>query len=148
MDSLWNAYVTWQKHTVNSLVGLSLFYVSRDKKTKQILFVRGKFSFLYVGTWFDVTKCKFNAKNSGFEMLVVFLPFLADTKITFVYNFVALKKVFLYFFFKSRITSEMSIYLNTFSWKTLCKTKGIFRAFAMSWMELCETLVNGLSILD
>ena len=91
--------MTWQKHTVNSLGCLSLFCVSRDKKTKQILFVRGKFSYLYVGTWFDVTKCKFNAKNSSFEMLVVFLPFVADTKITFVYNFVALKKVFNFFFF-------------------------------------------------
>ena len=34
--------------------------------------------------------CKFNVKNSSFEMLVVFSPiFVADTKITFVYNFVA-----------------------------------------------------------
>ena len=37
-----------------------------------------------------VTKCKFIVKNSSFEMLVVFSPiFVADTKITFVYNFVA-----------------------------------------------------------
>ena len=50
----------------------------------------GKFSFLYVDLCFDVTKCKFNVKNSSFEMLVVFSPiFVADTKITFVYNFVA-----------------------------------------------------------
>ena len=52
--------------------------------------MRGKFSFLYVDIWFDVTKCKFIVKNSSFEMLVVFLHiFVADTKITFVYNFVA-----------------------------------------------------------
>ena len=52
--------------------------------------MRGKFSFLYVDIWFDVTKCKFIVKNSSFEMLVVFSPiFVADTKITFVYNFVA-----------------------------------------------------------
>ena len=52
--------------------------------------MRGKFSFLYVDIWFDVTKCKFNVKGSSFEMLVVFSPiFVADTKITFVYNFVA-----------------------------------------------------------
>ena len=52
--------------------------------------MRGKFSFLYVDSWFDVTKCKFNMKNSCFKMLVVFSPvFVADTKATFVYNFVA-----------------------------------------------------------
>ena len=52
--------------------------------------MRGKFSFLYVDVWFDMTKYKFNVKNSSFEMLVVFSPiFVVDTKITFVYNFVA-----------------------------------------------------------
>ena len=54
------------------------------------MLVRGKFSFLYVDIWFDVAKCKFIVKNSSFKTLVVFLPiFVADTKITFVYNFVA-----------------------------------------------------------
>ena len=52
--------------------------------------MRDKFIFLFVDIWFHVTKCKFNVKNSSFEMLVVFSPiFVADTKITFVYNFVA-----------------------------------------------------------
>ena len=47
--------------------------------------MRGKFSFLNVDSWFDVTKCKFIVKNSSFRMLVVFSPiFVADTKITFV----------------------------------------------------------------
>ena len=46
--------------------------------------------YLYVDIWFDVTKYKFIEKNSSFKLLVVFLPiFLADAKITFVYNFVA-----------------------------------------------------------
>ena len=55
-----------------------------------MLLVRGKHSFLHVDIWFDVTKCKFNVKDSSFEMLVVFSPiFVADSKITFVYNFVA-----------------------------------------------------------
>ena len=37
-----------------------------------------------------MTKCKFIAKNSSFELLVVFSSiFVADTKITFFYNFVA-----------------------------------------------------------
>ena len=52
--------------------------------------MRGRFSFLYLDIWFNVTKCKFIVKNRSFEMLVVFSPiFVADTKITFVYNFVA-----------------------------------------------------------
>ena len=52
--------------------------------------MRDKFSFLDVDIWFDVTECKFIMKNSSFKMLVVFSPiFVADTKITFVYNFVA-----------------------------------------------------------
>ena len=51
---------------------------------------RGKFGFLNVDIWFDVKKCKFIIKNSSFEMLVVLSPIVvADTKITFVYNFVA-----------------------------------------------------------
>ena len=49
-----------------------------------------KISFLYVDIWFEVMKWKFIVTNNSFEMLVVFLPiFVADTKITFVYNFVA-----------------------------------------------------------
>ena len=66
---------------------MSLFYISRSKKTKKILLERGKFSFLYADIWFDVMKCKCIVKNNSFEMLVMF--FVADTKITFVYNFVA-----------------------------------------------------------
>ena len=55
-----------------------------------MLLERGKVSFLNVDIWFVVTKCKFIVKNSSFEMLVVFSSiFVADTKITFVYNFVA-----------------------------------------------------------
>ena len=45
---------------------------------------------LNLDIWFDVTKYKFIVKNSSFKMLVVFSPiFVTDTKITFVYNFVA-----------------------------------------------------------
>ena len=52
--------------------------------------MRGEFNFLHAGIWFDVTKCEFIIKNSSFKMLVVFSPiFVADTKITFVCNFVA-----------------------------------------------------------
>ena len=60
------------------------------RRNKYCLRERGKFSFLYVDICFDVTKCKFIGKNSSFEMLVVFSSiFVTDTKITFVYNFVA-----------------------------------------------------------
>ena len=52
--------------------------------------MRSKLSFLYVDIWFDVTKCKFIVKNGNFKMLVVLSPiFVADTKITFIYDFVA-----------------------------------------------------------
>ena len=52
--------------------------------------MRDKFSFLYVDIWFSVTRFKSIMRNSSFKMLVVFSPiFVADTKITFVYNFVA-----------------------------------------------------------
>ena len=55
-----------------------------------MLLERGEFSFLYVDIWSDVMKCKCIVKNNSFEMLVVFSPiFVADTKITFDYNFVA-----------------------------------------------------------
>ena len=51
--------------------------------------MRGKFSFLYVDIWFDLTKCKFTVKNSSSKILVVLSPiFVVDIKITFVYYFV------------------------------------------------------------
>ena len=54
------------------------------------MLVRGKFSFIYVDIWFDVTKCNFFFEKQQFEMLVVFSPiFVADTKAICVYNFVA-----------------------------------------------------------
>ena len=52
--------------------------------------MRDKFGFLYIGVWFNVTKCNFIVKNSSFKMLVMFSTIIvADTKIAFVYNFVA-----------------------------------------------------------
>ena len=60
-----------------------------------MLLERGKFSCLYIDIWFDVMKCKCIVKNNSFEMLVVFSTiFVADTKITFVYNSVAPLNVF------------------------------------------------------
>ena len=51
--------------------------------------MRGKIDFLYVGIWFDVTKCK---------SMAVFSPiFVTETKLTFVYNFVTPLNVYLIF---------------------------------------------------
>ena len=55
------------------------------------MLVGGKYNFLYVDILLDLKKCKFNGKNISFKMLVLLSPTsVADTKITFVYNFVAL----------------------------------------------------------
>ena len=57
--------------------------------------MRGKFSFLSVDSWFDVTKCNFiMKKKADLKFWLCFYLFLwrisvADTKITFVYSFVA-----------------------------------------------------------
>ena len=67
-----------------------IFAFLEVRRRNKYCFVRGKFSFLYAHIWFDVTKCKFIVKYSSFKMLVAFSPiFVADTNITFVYNFVA-----------------------------------------------------------
>ena len=58
--------------------------------------MREKFSFLYVDIWFDLMQCELIVKNSSFKMLVMLSPiFMADTKVTFIYNFVAPLKVLL-----------------------------------------------------
>ena len=60
----------------------------------------------------DVTKRKFNVKNSSFEMLVVFSPiFVADTKLIFVYNFVApLGGTELMFLFTNGLSRSIKIF--------------------------------------
>ena len=56
--------------------------------------MRGKFSFQSVDFSFDVTKCKFILENSILKMLGMYSPiFVADTKLIFGYNFVALLKI-------------------------------------------------------
>ena len=68
----------------------SVRVISRVQKPTQILLVKGKFSFPSVNIWFDVTKCKFIVKYRSFKMYDAPLPiFVADIKITFVYNFAA-----------------------------------------------------------
>ena len=75
------------------MVGCDLLWFSREEKTKQILFVKSKFVFLYVDSEFDVLKRKFIMKNDEkwqFKIPIVFLPIIvADTKITCGCNFVA-----------------------------------------------------------
>ena len=52
--------------------------------------MREELIFLYEDIWLDARKCKFIMKNSSFKTLVVFSSILvADTKTTFIYNFVA-----------------------------------------------------------
>ena len=52
----------------------------------------------YVDICFDMGKCEFIVKSSNLKMLVVLSPiFVADTKITFVNNFVAPLDLHLYF---------------------------------------------------
>ena len=55
---------------------------------------------------------------------------------------VYVKMIFIKIFYIQVFFSLFYFYIGSF----LVKTKSIFRA--MSWMELFETMVNGLSILD
>ena len=45
------------------MVCMSLPYISREQKTKQILFMRSKSFFLRVNFYFDVPKCIFKKKK-------------------------------------------------------------------------------------
>ena len=84
-------WVVSYKETRGILWFVWVCFAFLEVRRQKILLERGKFSFLYVDIWFDVMKYKCIVKNNSFEMLVVFSPtFMADTKITFVYNFVAL----------------------------------------------------------
>ena len=57
--------------------------------------------------------CKFIVKNSSLKMLVVFSPiFVADTKTTFVYNFVAPLRV-LWTMFKLRDHLQISLLISS-----------------------------------
>ena len=77
------------KKTRGILWSVWVFFAFLEVRRRNKYWLSGKFSFLNVDIWFDVTKCKFIVKNSSFEMLVVFSHILgADTKITFVnYSF-------------------------------------------------------------
>ena len=64
-------------------------YLGKKRQNKYYLRDANSVFYMHIDIWFDVTKCKFIIKNSSFKM-VAFLPiFEADTKITFVCNFVA-----------------------------------------------------------
>ena len=55
--------------------------------------MRGKLSFLYVNVLFDMTKCKFIVKRAAYNVGYLFAYFCGgQTKIIFVYNFVATLK--------------------------------------------------------
>ena len=42
------------------------------------MLVRGKFSFLYVDTWFNVIKCKFIGKKTAVKNVICVLPYFCD----------------------------------------------------------------------
>ena len=56
------------------------------KKTKQILFTRGKFSFLCEDIWFDVTKCKFILSSNNLNCWLCFRLFCGGQKIIYGFN--------------------------------------------------------------
>ena len=67
-----------------------LSLISRVKKTKEMLVMRDKLSFLYLHIWFDATKCKFIVKSSSLQCWLCFRLFLWRTqKMIYVCNFVA-----------------------------------------------------------
>ena len=81
-------FLDWVKNVHYTLVCVCLLYISRLKKTKEMLFMRGTFSFLYLAIWFDVTKCNFILRNSSWTAFSTI--FVLDTNIIYGYNFVAL----------------------------------------------------------
>ena len=76
-----------KKLVVYTLFFMSLLCISREDNTKLVLFMRNKFSFLYVYIQFDVPKCKFILKNSSSKYRLFRRILASDTKITLGYNF-------------------------------------------------------------
>ena len=76
-----------KKLVVYTLFFMSLLCISREDNTKLVLFMRNKFSFLYVYIQFDVPKCKFILKNSSSKYRLFRRIFASDTKITLGCNF-------------------------------------------------------------
>ena len=84
-------YFSVRVRKLHNLACMYPLYISREEINKQILFTKGKFSFLYVDIEFDVVKCKFILKKGQLKMFDVFLPiFVVYTKIIFGCNFVVL----------------------------------------------------------
>ena len=79
------------KYSQCSLVCVNLLCISREKETKQKLFMRNKFNFLYADFQFDVPKCEFILKYSNLEWWLCFCLFLWLTQKTIsCHDFVAL----------------------------------------------------------
>ena len=94
---------------------MSLLCISRKETTKQILFMRSKFNFLHVDTYFDVPKCELSSKYSSLKCWLCFRLFLvADTKIISRHDFVAplnpMKFTLLQPIFKSETFDQNYIY--------------------------------------
>ena len=80
------------KKLVVYLVCMSLLWISREDKTKRILFIRNKFVFLFVDSLL-VHKCKFVRKNSSSKC---WLCWLVDAKKFYGYNAVTPLNLYLY----------------------------------------------------
>ena len=71
---------------------MSLLWISREDKTKRMLFIRNKFVFLFVDSLL-VHKCKFVRKNSCSKC---WLCWLVDAKKFYGYNAVTPLNLYLY----------------------------------------------------
>ena len=72
------------KETRGILWSVRVFFAFLEvRRRSKYCLMRDKFSFLYVGIWFDMMKSKFIVKNNSFKMLVVFAYFYGGHKNNF-----------------------------------------------------------------
>ena len=67
---------------------MSLRWISRYKKSKQILSTKRKFTYLHINSYFNIQTCK---QKWRFKILVVLSPiFVARPKVVLSYVFIAI----------------------------------------------------------
>ena len=71
------------KKNVSFGLCLSFLCIFCGKKTKEMLLLRGKLSFVHVDFFFDMTKCKFIVKNNSLKHWLSFRLFLWRTQKSF-----------------------------------------------------------------
>ena len=74
--SLWVFSFQESKKTSGILWSIRVFFAFLQVRRQNILLVRDKFSFLYVGICFDLTKCKFIVKTTVLKCWLCFQLFL------------------------------------------------------------------------